>query len=31
VPPCGAKVIFESIKEELDRADGIVEAPVLIE
>lgn len=25
VPPCVAKVLFESIKRDLDKADGIVE------
>ena len=25
VPPCVAKVLFESVKRDLDRADGIVE------
>jgi DNA (cytosine-5)-methyltransferase 1 len=31
VPPCVAQVIFESIRKELDRADGIREALIMIE
>jgi DNA (cytosine-5)-methyltransferase 1 len=31
VPPCCAKVLFESIVKELDTADGIVKEPELIE
>jgi DNA (cytosine-5)-methyltransferase 1 len=31
VPPCVAKVLFESIKKDLNLVDGIVEAPELIE
>lgn len=27
VPPCVGKVLFESIKKELDAVDGIVEGP----
>lgn len=31
VPPSVAKVLFESIKKDLERADGIVDGPELIE
>jgi DNA (cytosine-5)-methyltransferase 1 len=31
VPPSVAKVLFESIKRDLERADGIVEGPEVIE
>lgn len=31
VPPVVAKVLFESIRRDLDKADGIEEAPLLIE
>ena len=31
VPPCGAKVLFESIKRDLDAADGVEEDAELIE
>ncbi len=31
VPPFCAKVLFESIKKDLDRADGVIEEGLLIE
>jgi DNA (cytosine-5)-methyltransferase 1 len=31
VPPCVAKVLFESIKKDLDAVDGVKEAAFLIE